>query len=158
VLDVRDGKALLITEDALVLKEYNDEEVDVTWEKCTLRDWLGGEFLDSLPASIKERVVQTTNKTPKNPKWETPGGKDTKDKVFLLSIAEAKKYFKNNDDRVTKVLGTDHYGDTSWWLRTAGMTQYMVGYVDGDGSIPTAGYVVDSKSFGVRPALWLTLG
>lgn len=37
VLDVKENKALLITDKGIDCKKYNEEEVDITWETCTLR-------------------------------------------------------------------------------------------------------------------------
>ena len=37
VLDVKDGKALVISKYGLMNHKYNEERKDVTWETCTLR-------------------------------------------------------------------------------------------------------------------------
>ena len=37
LLDVQDGKALLLSKYGLEAKPYNTEYTDVTWETCTLR-------------------------------------------------------------------------------------------------------------------------
>ena len=46
VLEVSNDKALLITKDAIDCKPYNYEMRNITWENCTLRQWLNNEFIN----------------------------------------------------------------------------------------------------------------
>ena len=94
-----------------------------------------------------------------NPSYSTSPGNATTDKIFLLSITEAKKYFSSDDDR--KALNSTRYTGTylSWWLRSPGDTYtdydiYNAAYVKTDGSVSDYGYDVNYGS-GVRPALWV---
>jgi uncharacterized repeat protein (TIGR02543 family) len=57
VLEKKDGKALLLSKYALVTKPYNEEDTDVTWESCTLRSWLNGEFYKA----ISDHEVRISN-------------------------------------------------------------------------------------------------
>jgi hypothetical protein len=119
VLDVQDGKALLITEDIVDLRPYNevtnaqrklllDEgeysagDFATTWAECSLRAWLNKDFLESLPDAMRKQVVETDVKNEDNLKTNTIGGADTQDKVFLLSIDEADEYFGSDPDRVAR--------------------------------------------------------
>lgn len=45
VLAVEGDEALLLSKYALDTQPYHDVEVDITWEKCTLRTWLNETFL-----------------------------------------------------------------------------------------------------------------
>jgi len=90
VLDVQGDKALIITEDIVESRHYNDVPANITWETCTLREYLNTEFLDKLDSS---RITEATNVNPDNKWFGTSGGNDTVDKVFLLSIGEVVKYF-----------------------------------------------------------------
>ena len=80
----------------------------------------------------------------KNPYRDTDPGKDTKDKVFLLSVdeMEALSYtvlFKTSDE---------------WWTRTA--TDDGIMYTSPTGWVIASGdQVVRDK--GVRPAIWISL-
>ncbi|MDY6017558.1 MAG: TIR domain-containing protein, partial [Oscillospiraceae bacterium] len=47
VLEVKDGKALVISKYALDCKQYNTNYTDVTWEACTLRRWLNNDFINA---------------------------------------------------------------------------------------------------------------
>lgn len=47
VLDVKEGQVLLLSNNALDAKAYNDEKIDVSWENCTLRKWLNNDFYET---------------------------------------------------------------------------------------------------------------
>lgn len=94
VLDRQDEKLLLLSKDSLDCKKYNEEGEKVTWETCTLRSWLNGEFYNTAFSQTEQtRIATTTVKNGDNPKTGTEGGNDTEDKVFLLSIEEVLLYF-----------------------------------------------------------------
>ncbi len=44
VLDKEDEKALLLTKESVGERAYHVEWTDITWEDCTLREWLNEEF------------------------------------------------------------------------------------------------------------------
>ncbi len=157
----REGKkALLISVDNLDCQPYNKYYGSVTWEACTLRSWLNGAFLnDAFTRAQQGALLTTTVKNEDNPKYGTDGGRNTSDKVFLLSIAEAEKLFRSDEDReakdtaYAKAQGA-YFG--GFWLRSSGHDQYTVAIVEYDGSVHQWGYFAD-KYFAVRPALWLDL-
>jgi ankyrin repeat protein len=45
ILDVQGGRALILTEDIIEKRRYNEKDEFVTWKTCTLRKYLNGEFL-----------------------------------------------------------------------------------------------------------------
>ena len=94
VLDVdkAQNRALLISEKILEKRPYNTEYVDITWERCTLRQYLNGEFYNKLGAA-KSAIADTQNNNPKNPWYGISGGNATSDKIFLLNLDEVVKYF-----------------------------------------------------------------
>lgn len=62
-------------------------------ENCSLREWLNEEFYNSaFSNSEKEQILSVTVPADKNPEYDTNSGNDTEDKIFLLSVSEAKKY------------------------------------------------------------------
>ena len=94
----RDGnKALLISRYGLDAQKYNTINTGVTWEKCTLRTWLNNAFYNKAFNSAEQTAILITNvdnsKNQCYSGWSTSGGNNTQDKVFLLSYAEANKYF-----------------------------------------------------------------
>ncbi|MGN1083569.1 MAG: DUF6273 domain-containing protein [Lachnospiraceae bacterium] len=107
VLEVKDGKAFLISKYCLDGHQYHSQAwmssdpgspdfnvcVNVTWETSDLRAWLGSEFLNSaFTATEQESIILTTVKNPDHSNG-FEGGNDTLDKVYLLSRDEVLKYF-----------------------------------------------------------------
>ena len=173
VLDVRDDRMLLITKQGIDVKWFHKSSRSVTWETCTLRTrFLNGYFLDTAfrPAERK-RIVLTTVTADPNPETETDPGRDTQDKVFLLSTREAELYFRSN--RARQCYPTDYawsrganswgpyhesFSDRCWWwLRTPGWSNKYAAGVNLDGNIRYGGDGVRGNGNCVRPALWLRL-
>jgi hypothetical protein len=155
-LDVRKGKALLLTEEVVEVREYHKHYRDISWKKCDLRKYLKKKFyLAYFPdKQDRDRILETENKNADNPTYGTPGGESTRDNVFLLSIEEARRYFENDTARIAK------YKDKPWawwWLRSPGSSSYYAAGVLNVGYVLDIGYHVHFASGGVRPALWLNL-
>ena len=170
VLSIEDGKALLITENIVEKKVIHEVWKTTMWEDTDIRKYLNGDFYDGFTDDEKKLISETKNKNPNNQWFDTEAGKDTTDKVFLLSLDEVVKYFgdsgqlanKNPDNenkiddeyntaRIAKYEdGTEGY----WWLRTFGDNSASTAVVDYDGMIGVDGAFFISEG-GVRPALWL---
>lgn len=164
VLDKQDGRALVISKYGLEEMRNNSSDKAVTWEKSAVRDWLNYHFFDdAFTEEEQEYIAKTTVKADSNPDYYyTEQGYDTEDRVFLLSIQEAKRYFSSASDRrapVTQYVLSEDAGVTSgycyWWLRTMGSNAVSAALVWYDGRIVTDGDFVYDDTYVVRPALWL---
>ncbi len=170
VLAKEEGRILVISEYALDCQQYNTEGTDVTWETCSLRKWLNETFLKEAFSAEEQKMIPETKVTAdKNPSYSTDPGNDTTDKVFLLSISEAEKYFSDDEDRkcVPTAYAIDRGAITSsnftkggkatcrWWLRSPGFDSYYAAGVYGNGDINYYGDYVDDNHNCVRPALWI---
>ena len=102
-----------------------------------------------------------------NPNYGTDFGNDTTDRIFLLSITEAKKYFSSDEDRQCKgtavcyAKGAHYEGDGDyiwWWLRTVGSRGNYTAEVFCHGGVSVIGYNVLAEKGCVRPAFWINLG
>ncbi len=166
VLAREENKILVISRYALDSKAYNTNNVDVTWETCSLREWLNNDFLYTAFNDLEQmQIMTTTVNSDKNPKWDTDPGSITQDKVFLLSITEVNRYF--GDDEARKCLPTFYSHANSglpdgeqacyWWLRSPGFLPAYATYVGSDGIVHENGNNVYLKSIAVRPALWIDL-
>lgn len=159
VLDVQDGKALVISKDIIAREPYHESNAYITWETSSLRTWLNDDFYHSLPSGVQRRITETQLHNPNNPGYGTSGGRDTMDKVFLLSIDEANKYFPRKVDRAAESnIREDGYPlDLGiWWLRSPGARADVAAYVYGS-SVDEYGGKVGTDELGVRPAFWITL-
>ena len=161
VLDKKDGKALIISKYVLDCQPYNTQNNKVTWETCTLRNWLNTTFYTSAFKTNQQSMIATTTlKNEDNPSYGTEGGSSTADKIFLLSIEEAQLYFSGNSKR--KTVGTPYAADQSsyssnWWLRSPGDYTNFAAIVNIDGSVNYFGHRVNHGTYAVRPALWINL-
>ncbi len=172
VLEIKGNEILIISKYALDCQKYNSEYTDITWENCTLRSWLNDTFLKTAFGEDLQKTIKTTIvSADKNPKYSTNPGNATNDKVFLLSITEAEKYFSNDEERkcipTAYAIAQGAYTSSSynkdgkatcwWWLRSPGDYQYCAAYVSDDGSIDYDGDDVNVSYDCVRPALWINL-
>ena len=106
VLDIQGGRALLLSELALEERAYHEECTAITWENCTLRHYLNNEFFfNTFNAEERGRIHRGTVINNDNP-WtfakrgfldNAPGGNNTQDHIFLLSIEEVVCYFGGAD-------------------------------------------------------------
>ena len=173
-------KILIVSKYGLDAQPYNKDYTSVTWETCTLRKWLNGTFYNKAFSSAEQAAILTTNvdnsKSQCYSGWNTSGGNNTEDKVFLLSYAEANKYFgvthdttSNTKSRVAPTAyaiaqgAYTYYSNKTadgtdagrWWLRSHGFYQSSAAYVLGYGLF--RGDDVIRVSGSVRPALWVNL-
>ena len=173
VLDVSDNKALLISRYGLDAQAYNKQYVTITWENSSLRKWLNDTFLfTAFSAKEQESILVTHVDNGRSQGYEafsTDGGKDTDDKIFLLSYAEAARYFAGDTPR--KCVPTSyarHQGvlvaDDSnvngkltgrWWLRSPGKSVVDAGIIDQYGVLEWM-YVNWDEAM-VRPVLWVDI-
>jgi len=175
VLSVNGNDAFLLADQNLDAKPYNEEYTDVTWATCTLRTWLNDTFLNTAFTSAEQAAIKnTTVVNDDNPYYDTEGGENTTDKVYLLSIAEASNtaygfYGDFNTSSETReatntayVAGKDGMSAVGeadwWWLRSPGNNSGRASYVDYSGVGYDNGYYVLRDDYSaVRPALHLNL-
>ncbi len=150
VLDVdrEQETALLIADAQAAEKPYHEKGESITWEKCTLRAWLNGEYYEkTFSDAEKAAILATWHENPNNPQDGTAGGNPTTDRIFLLSIEEAERYFRDDKDRAA---------GRWWWLRSSGGFGYRAAYVYSGGGLYALGYDV-SRRHGIRPAFKINL-
>lgn len=175
VIKIEGNKALLLSEKILDEKPYHDNYVDeIKWENCSLRKWLNNDFYNTaFSSSEKSRIVEVVNKNPATSGTDSnygfyhyvEGGKDTKDKVFLLSIDEAKDFYKKigawrcyYTEKVARMGGyaADVEFGPVWWLRSPGISENCAAMVYSQGILDNCFEPVWVITIGVRPAIWIT--
>ncbi len=192
VLYASSDDLFLLSEKLLDVNPYNTTDIDITWEKSTIRSWLNGydssyntcgtnytdygfinaAFSDSEMAAIKTSTVNNANS---QGYYNTYGGKNTYDKLYLLSyketvngsygfstdygtydwarrakftpFAKARGAYVNTD--------SEYAGNGWWWLRSPGYTAYSAA------GVTTYGYAGDYYNVYrsdecVRPALHIS--
>ena len=141
VLDIEDGRALLLSKYILDYRIFNDAFMwMISWQECGIRAWLNHQFLNESFISLQRSTIE---------------------EVTLLSNDEACYYFKRDDARRSEFttfaahrpgVATEKSG---WWLRSITNDDRPM-MVRSDGSINTQG-VFSGNMCGVRPAMWVSL-
>lgn len=138
--------------------------IETSWEDSYLRLWLNDKFLkENFSVEEQERIH------PVNLTGIGDNGKESIDKVFLLSVDEVKKYCPHSEDAtafIPHILSVGNpgtkdfpieldYNTYYWWTRTSGITKDLVVCVYYDGLL----HEFDSNcdELGVRPAIWIKL-
>lgn len=163
VLDKTEDRILVISKYILDYQGYHDTvdwEEDVTWETCTLRQWLNNEFFNTAFMANEQKLIPTvTVAAGDNPHYDTDAGNATQDKIFLLSYSETREYFDSYDARkCERTACLDKLGVQLqyWWLRTPGDEQNCAITIDARGSTWVDGSPA-TRFNGVRPAMWINL-
>ncbi len=171
VLEKENDRLLVISRYVLDCQKYHSSRSNTTWENCSLRSWLNNTFLNEAFRKEEQSMIQRVKvSAEKNPNYPTKPGSSTNDKVFLLSISEAEKYFPTDKSRTcsptlyAKAQGAwtkDEYKTPEgkptcwWWLRTPGEDQQNAANIYRDGPVDYKGDYVNFEEDGVRPAMWI---
>jgi len=155
VLEERDGNTLLLLRDVLPARGYHEGLVDVTWENSNIRQFLNGAFLNGFSEEDRARIAETDVVNSDHADFGTNGGNDTRDYVFLLSLAEARLYFADAGARVARHEGSAVHA--VWWLRSPGFQQNLAAIVLANGTLGLTGSGVNQADRTVRPAMWVRL-
>lgn len=147
VLAVEGNRAYVVSQKALDAHAFNADEDDGNdWNSSDLKKWLENDFASQAFTGDEMKEI---NGAP-----------------ALLSVDEANKYFKSDNDRICmptqQAVGNgawtwDGNGACDWWLRSPGVDSYNAAHVVADGGVYPDGGYVDLTVLAVRPALWVNL-
>lgn len=182
VLAKEDHKLLVISVKALDCQPYNISDTDITWENCSLREWMNSTFLNSAFSAEEQSIIQNTYTFANtNQKYSDSMNSlnysdimdywaETLDKVFLLNTTEAENYFTSDEagkcvpteyaianGANAQYMGDDTVYSTDWWLQTPGRDQDYATFINLYGRIKYEGGRVDSGIICVRPAMWISI-
>lgn len=147
ILEVADDKAFLMKNTSINEMPFASEAIETTWENSALREWLNSDFYDnSFSDAEKANVALTEVKNSDNVIYNTSGGNDTSDFIFIFSIQEAKDY---------SYLFPDF--KTNTWLRSPGAYPNTAAFLSENGMVMEYGYIVTSNDFKIRPVMWYNL-
>lgn len=171
VLDVDKNAALVISKYVLDIGAFNDEyseSSNITWGICQLREWLNGPFYSAaFGPDHRGRILTSEVPAGKNPESSVRPGKDTKDRIFLLSMEEAYRYFDSDSARrcfgtpYSYAVGAETDGDGAcyWWLRSPGIEPSSVTLVTRSGVVFPNGFSCGHLPYpGIRPVMRIDLG
>ncbi len=181
--DMEDKRAFLISRYGLDTKPYNNVPYwGSSWQQCALRAWLNNDFYHKAFSEAEQRVIlETTVENGKEQQYSTwyipsrNNGNTTFDKIFLLSYAEANRYFdvtrENDNNQLSRISPTPYAIENNayiskekttkdgreagwWWLRSY-RDYYDVASVRTDGSLSST--KADNNKLVIRPAMWISI-
>lgn len=168
VLDKSETKALILCTKAIDTIEYSRNQNGSNWKDSSVRDWLNHDFFNAAFSEDEKRQILDT----KLSSWEDVlNGLQIKEKIFLLSPSEVRKYLPSKEERkceatdfaISKgsiVMRQGAMNNTcKWWLRNSFLstTTTNPSLVSHDGMIVEKGPSCFSSGCGVRPALWMEI-
>ena len=169
-MDEQDGMVLLLSNEAIDCRMYNDRHESTSWAECDLRQWLNSEFIDIAFTEEEASCIWYSDIVNENNNTGlVDGGVDTIDQIFILSCSELESYFPDDSSRLC--FPTDYaiengcwissfnssLGCTSYWVRNPGLAQVRAVYVFLNGAIINEGDFVNQTFIGVRPAMWVKI-
>ena len=164
VLAFDQQKVLLISKYALEAGAFHKERKKVIWEKSSIRKWLNKEFIEkAFAGEEREKILPTYNINVASEFFSSWDVNYTEDKIFLLSIDEAFWYMDDKETRrktvtpyaIKKGIFTSSDGYCMYWLRSNGSYTDQAAIVYNNGDVRTDGISVDSKKYGICPAMWV---
>ena len=162
VIKVEEGRALLLADKCLAHTKFHETYETYTWEYSDMRYMLNNDFyLAAFDDAEKALIEEVALDNGENYVFSLGGGNETKDKVFLLSLDEAKELLTEDiilgvpTDAVKKTASLTHGTKScNWWLRTEGSTQMKSAVVGYNQVINYPGLRGDIAEAGVRPCVW----
>lgn len=147
VLDKQEDKVLCIKYKPLSNIVYSDEEKDVTWETSQIRNYLNSEYIKKIFCEEEvANLIYTVVITSDNMKYNTKGGNETQDKLYILSSDDVLKYESVLSIMVTK----------SSWLRSSGGLQCAVSVYNGK-DVNSYGNLATKEHVYTYPVFWYSL-
>ena len=139
------------------------------WKDSDIRRWLNGtsgtDFLSKAFSGPEISSIADSNVVNfENPISHIPGGNNTTDKIFLLSIDEVRSAeygFTDNSSRMAENTEHPRVGlpgvYNRWWLRSPGSSATRAAIVTSDGYVIFDGSDKSASDIAVRPAFNLNL-
>lgn len=183
--DEIENKALLITRYGLKWVRYGEQNAKGTYETSDLRSWVTGSFMNTAFAEKEQKAILTTevdnSASQGYPVFKPMNENNTQDKAFILSYAEARKYFGIGETTnfgaqtmpTPYLLSTETYQNavtstaedagywlsmlSFWWLRSPGKGIVAKACVTGSGMFSEWVKADMGWSLLARPAIWLDL-
>jgi len=172
VLEVKDGKALLLSKKILDVSYFYPSESSLFWGPSTIREFLEGKFLSRAftEEEVAKMAVVTVGLEP-NDKYNEYG-EDTgaASRVFILSAQELIGYLGEDGlgaEATEYALGREGFsldipskdGGATYWTRNYGKNYKFAGTVTWSGAYdPYGAFWWTSASRGIRPAMWVEVG
>ena len=160
-----EGTALIASVKSVGCVPYHKEtNGSVSWDNCFLRIWLNKIFCNFFSDREKEAIREQDTPVSRD------GRKTVRDRVFILSEAEAEQLLKDREERILYCppeynydchRDEDFHDSAVWWLREpmtrdekTGMPEIPVCSAYGEFGVLRK---IDSRKVGVRACMWVDM-
>lgn len=121
VLQNKDGKLFILSDETVNSIQYHTSDTLVTWETCHMRSWLNSTFMNKAFDSAESTLFADTNiSTPDTVEQGSVGGNDTVDKLFLLTYEDC----VNTDYGFSDIYASDYVSPYCVPSRMYGVSDY----------------------------------
>ena len=145
----------LMSLNALAAKPFDETGKSASWEKCSLRAWLNGEFLEQAFTEEQRQGIEDTLNY----------GKKVSDKVFILSSQEVTmlsdaelRICVPSAQAIREGCAADADGICAWWLMRTGDANQGADLMDAQGKVVHPSGGANNIRFGVRPVIQIKVG
>lgn len=162
VMELKEDSALLFATDMVAKKKYIGYSKKISWANSPLRAWLNGDFYENSFSAAEKSIILETPLTNyervigEKYQFKTVEGEATKDKIFIFSVDEYKKFrekFPNFIPKNGAIWKSSAYG--GWHLRDLDKTDMKPRLGSDIYTTATTGTI--AAAYGVRPALWVKI-
>ncbi len=177
--DGEEDTLLLLADHVLDSKRYNETDDSVSWENCTVREWLNNDFYNAAFTDDEKKAIKESeicNEICNPYTFSVEKSDSTTDFLFLLSCDDVTNTeygflsLERNRDQARLSVSTEYaqekgcekdssYETSEWWLRTPGKSGSYAKTVNSCCDIDEFGRNVnyDARWNGVRPALRVSI-
>ena len=169
ILDVEDGRMLLLSRYALDCQPFDENGNTNIWKNCSLRDWLNDDFYTAAFTTDEQDMIQTTSLTTGMYDYSLDdliSPVETQDRVFIMShydlddvgyagLCQATDYCSAQGASI--LLNEAGNNICLWWDRVPAIysSSMRVSYYNNSYGWDLA--EADSEIIAVRPAIWVSI-
>lgn len=153
ILNKENGKAFLISKEAVANRQFNYDQYQVayvhdTWEYSSIRKWLNDDFYNKAFSDEDKKYIVESDISNYCYSGKAMDCRNTYDHIFLLSVGEAEKYCH------LKQVGMFADRSPKSWLRSPGSGDYAPSNMDYGSHIDYDGSF-SSYSMDIYPCTWV---
>ena len=143
VAETEEG-TLLLAEKVIDCQPFHNADGAWSWETCSIRFWLNGEFMQSAFSAKEQTRVQSVALM--EARWGSLANPIDLSEMFAYPTEYAKK---------RGVFVYDGNRTSWWWVNGYGHARTHVQFVNYDGYVFGPGRKATANNYGVRPTIFL---
>lgn len=151
VLKIEENRLLAISEKTLAKRKFDEKSSDGSWENCSLREWLNGEFYNTVFTDEEKLYIDAVST--KDGKSKIPFSNEKTDNVFILSESDVTEVYSSH--KAILPSGNWIYRDSSSYARYyEDILENKLSYSMARKNFPRM-YLYMQYSEEINPAIWI---